>query len=192
MPRVMALMMLLLACGRAEPVRPGPRPPVFPCELSVEPRDLDFGELAPGGRASRSLLLRNRGDGLCSLSFPSLTVTSIGFFPLDSAELAGTGDGQLWAFVPPNGGAAVLARLDPSNANVLERYSLPTINSVGGWAIKFFGGSFFIFIGSDIWKVERRGLDRTRPEPTIPPVRVLVTPGRDIVGAGVSTCAPTQ
>ena len=139
-----------------------------------------------------TLYLASTSSQLGSLSFPSLTVTSIGFFPLESAELTGTGDGQLWAFVPPRGGSAVLARLDPSNANVLERYSLPTINSVGGWAIKFFGGAFFIFIGSDIWKVERRGLDPTRPEPTIPPVRVLVTPGRDIVGAGVSTCAPTQ
>ena len=65
--RVMVLMMLLLACGRTEPVRPGPRPPVFPCELSVEPRAIDFGELAQGGRASRSLVVRNLGDGLCSL-----------------------------------------------------------------------------------------------------------------------------
>lgn len=139
-----------------------------------------------------TLYLAAPDSRLGSLAFPSLTVSAIGSFPLGSSELAGTGDGQLWAFVPPRGASAVLARLDPATARILEQYSLPNITSVGGWAIKFFGGSFYVFIGSDIWRVERRGLDPTRPEPTIAPVRVLVTPGRDIVGAGVSTCAPTQ
>jgi hypothetical protein len=129
---------------------------------------------------------------LGKLAFPSLTVTSVGMINLDSVELAGTGDGQLWAFAPPRGGAAVLARLDPATAAVLERYELPTVNSVGGWAIKFFGGAFYLFIGSDIWKVERTSLDPMQLNPVRPPVRVLVSPGRDIVGAGVSTCAPTQ
>ena len=139
-----------------------------------------------------TLFLANTTSVLGTLAFPSLTVTSIGSFPLASSELAGTGDGQLWAFVPPRGSAAVLARLDPSNAALLERYELPTIDSVGGWAIKFFGGSFYVFIGADIWKVERSSLDPMQLHPVRPPIKVLVSEGRDIVGAGVSTCAPTQ
>lgn len=140
-----------------------------------------------------TLFLASPASALGTLSFPLLTVTQVGTFPLPSVELAGTGDGQLWAFGPPrNGTPGVLARLDPGNATILEQYSLPTINSVGGWAIKFFGGSFYIFIGSDIWEVERSSLDPSRPNPTRAPTLVLQTPGRDIVGAGVSTCAPTQ
>lgn len=139
-----------------------------------------------------TLFLATTNSRLGTLAFPSLTITPVGSFMLGSVELAGTGDGQLWAFAPPQGASAVLARLDPTNANVLERYTLPNINSVGGWAIKFFGGAFYIFIGEDIWKVERSALDPTLPEPTIPPVRVLNSPGRNVVGAGVSTCAPTH
>lgn len=139
-----------------------------------------------------TLFLATQASVLGTLSFPSLTVTTVGSFPLDSVELAGTGDGQLWAFAPPRGGAAVLARMNPSNAAVLERYELRNINSVGGWAIKFFGGAFYLFIGADIWRVERSSLDPGRLEPLTPPVKVLTSAGRDIVGAGVSTCAPTQ
>ena len=131
-------------------------------------------------------------SALGKLAFPSLTVTPVGAINLDSVELAGTGDGQLWGFAPPRGSVAVLARLDPATAAVVERYELPNIDSVGGWAIKFFGGAFYIFIGSDIWKVERTSLDPLQLNPTRPPVRVLRSVGRDIVGAGVSTCAPTQ
>ena len=75
---------------------------------------------------------------------------------------------------------------------MLERYRLPTVDSTGGWAIKFFGGAFYLFIGPDIWRVNRSSLDPSQPEPRTPPVKVLSSPGRDIVGAGVSTCAPTQ
>ena len=143
-----------------------------------------------------TLFLANWSAGAASslgtLSFPSLTVTPVGALDMTSAELAGTGDGQLWAFAPSRGSPAELARINPATAAVMERYSLPTVTSVGGWAIKFFGGAFYIFIGSDIWRVERASLDPTRPNPTSPPTRVLVSAGRDIVGAGVSTCAPVQ
>ena len=129
---------------------------------------------------------------LGSLAFPSLTVTALGTINQTSAELAGTGDGQLWAFSPAGTGPALLSRVDRTTGSTLERYQLPTVTSVGGWAIKFFGGAFYLFIGSDIWKVERSSLDPTRINPVTPPVRVLITAGRDIVGAGVSTCAPVQ
>lgn len=131
-------------------------------------------------------------SSLGKLAFPSLTVTTVGNMDMTSAELAGTGDGQLWAFAPSRGNVAELARLDPASGAVLERYSLPTLTSVGGFAIKFFGGAFYVFVGSDVWKVERSSLDPTRPTPVRPPTRVLVSAGRDIVGAGVSTCAPVQ
>ena len=127
------------------------------------------------------------------LDFPSLTTRFVGTAAVANAELTGTGDGQLWAFVPPNGGLTpTLARLDPATARVLERYELPTITSTGGWAVKFFGGAFFVFIGEDVWKVDRSSLDPAHLNPLRPPVKVLTSFGRDIVGAGVSTCAPVQ
>ncbi len=132
---------------------------------------------------------------LGKIAFPGLTVSAVGTIPLGSVELAGTGDGQLWGFSPSGQsgtGSAMLGRINPATGALLEKYTLPTITSVGGWAIKFFGGSFYVFVGSDVWKVDRASLDPTRPQPTSPPQKVLVSPGRDIVGAGVSTCAPVQ
>lgn len=141
-----------------------------------------------------STLFATGPAALGKLSFPSLTVTTVGPLSIGDVELAGTGDGQLWAFAQARaaGNTAFLARLDPTTARVLERYDLSSVTSIGGWAIKFFGGAFYLFVGSDIWKVERSSLDPTRPTPSPLPTRVLVSPGRDIVGAGVSTCAPVQ
>lgn len=171
---------------------------------SYQPDQSGFGTYGMGSTFDSSTgvdtlflsTLRN-ADGrswLGSLAFPSLTVTPLGPISEGNVELTGTGDGQLWAFAPPNGGAVpTLARVDPRNGQSLERYELRSINSLGGWAIKFFGGAFFVFIGSDVWKVERSSLDpANQPQPLSMPTRVLVSPGRDIVGAGVSTCAPIQ
>ena len=110
-------------------------------------------------------------------------------------EVAGTGDGQLWVFTPALGsttGTPVLARLDRNTAQTLEEYDVSGITSVGGFAIKFFGGSFYIFVGEDVWQVDRASLVPGQAQPTTPPQLVFSNPGRDVVGAGVSTCAPVQ
>ena len=132
---------------------------------------------------------------LATLSLSSFQVAPIGPIDVGDVELAGTGDGQLWAFTPGSSsatGAPVLARLDPLTAQTLEQYDVSGIDSVGGFAMKFFGGSFYIFVGQDVWAVDRASLVPGQPEPTTPPQLVFTNPGRDVVGAGVSTCAPVQ
>jgi streptogramin lyase len=155
-----------------------------------------MGSMWNSQTATDTLFISGNGAGsqLGILGLPSLVVTPVGPIPMPSVELAGTGDGQLWAFSPAGiaGGTAELGRIDPTSGSLLEHYTLPNVTSGGGWAIKFFGGSFFIFIGTDVWKLDRASLDPTQPQPTTPAKRVLVSPGRDIVGAGVSTCAPVQ
>jgi hypothetical protein len=50
--------------------------------------------------------------------------------------------------------------------------------------MKFWGGSFWIFIGNSVYAVDSTTQVLTEP---------LVSNGpRNIVGAGVSTCAPVQ
>lgn len=163
---------------------------------SFQPNQLGFSTFGMGSvfdsMTGVDTLFIATSSQLGTIAFPSLMVTRVGPIPLNNAELAGTGDGQLWAFAPANGGGiARLVRLDPTNSMALEQYDLPNLNSTGGWAIKFFGGAFFVFVGSDVWKIERSSLDPRFPAPTTPPVKVLTSPGRDIVGAGNSTCAPT-
>jgi hypothetical protein len=75
-----------------------------------------------------------------------------------------------------------LVRLDPKTGATLESFTYPALDQVGNWAMKFWGGSFWIFLGASVFRV-----DRTDPA-TIHTV-ITNAPHR-IVGAGVSTCAP--
>ncbi|MFO0724704.1 MAG: choice-of-anchor D domain-containing protein [Myxococcota bacterium] len=132
---------------------------------------------------------------LATLDLTRFVVSPVGSITLPSVELAGTGDGQLWAFTPSNVNSstvAVLARVDPADGTTLERYDLSGIESMGGFAVKFWGGAFYIFIGADVWKVERDSLLPGAHQPNAPPILVFTAPGANVVGAGVSTCAPVQ
>jgi hypothetical protein len=133
--------------------------------------------------------VNNKYSELAAVSFPSLAVTPIGLITTGNAELTGTGDGSLWGFIPAGKGPdpqgqAVLVQIDPASGATLETYSYPTLSGFldVSWAVKFWGGSFWIFLGSSIYQVPRDTPD------TI--TTAIAYTGRNIVGAGVSTCAP--
>ncbi len=127
---------------------------------------------------------------LATIAFPSLVVTPIGPVAAGNAELTGTGDGQLWGFVPDVGssnGRSTLVRIDPASGKTLESYTYPSLispTSGADWAVKFWGGSFWIFLNGSVYQV-------SRDNPAIIQT-VLSSTGRNVVGAGVSTCAPLQ
>jgi hypothetical protein len=123
---------------------------------------------------------------LGTLSFPDFDVTSlatIGGWP----EMSGTAEGELWAFFPGNNPPEV-ARLSRSG-QVLESIQVGRIEGQpNAWAFAHWGGKFWLFYKSQtdtstrVYRVER---DPITVEEVIP------ESGRYIVGAGVSTCAPT-
>ena len=125
---------------------------------------------------------------LATIAVPSLVVTPIGLVTAGNAELTGTGDGQLWGFVPNTASSnreSTLVRIDPATGKTLESYTYPSLVSSGGdvtWAVKFWGGSFWIFFNDSIYQVSRDSPDTIHA--------ALSNTGRYIVGAGVSTCAP--
>jgi hypothetical protein len=122
---------------------------------------------------------------LATVSFPSLVVTPVGPVTSGFPELTGTGDGELWGFMPASvaaSGATSLIRLDPSNGNTLEMHPYTNIPNSGDWALKFWGGSFWIFLGTSVIEVKRA-------TPDVLTVRIQDS-GRMVLGAGVSTCAP--
>jgi hypothetical protein len=125
---------------------------------------------------------------LATVSFPTLTVTPIGTVAAGSPELTGTGDGALWGFIPLSEstlGPATLLRLDTSSGAVLESHPYPSLSDSGAWAVKFWGGSFWIFLNSSVYRVPRDTPDVIQT--------VIANTGRlPITGAGVSTCAPLQ
>ncbi len=125
-------------------------------------------------------------NDLASIAFPSLVLTPIAPVSLGGGELAGTGDGELWDFIPDGnpGGGAVFAQLDPATANVLATLPLPNVETAEqSYATKFWGGSFWVFMGSQVYEVPRSSGVASL---------VIANDGYEIVGAGVSTCAPVQ
>jgi hypothetical protein len=132
----------------------------------------------------------NSQQNLGTLDFATLLVSNVGTMAINNCELAGTGDGELWCFSPdPNwpttGSTPVLAQIDWSTGNTLQTVlldTLPTGNEA--WAMKYFGGSFWIFVGNQVWAVDRTTFAVTNPLP--------YTAWPQVVGAGVSTCGSLQ
>jgi hypothetical protein len=123
---------------------------------------------------------------LATVSMPGLIVSPVG--TVDGLpELSGLGDGTLWGFVPDFEAVnktATLTQIDPANGNTIVSYSYPTLTGTSSWAMKFWGGYFYIFVGDTIFQVSRNA-PKTYST-------ALLHSGRNVVGAGVSTCAPLQ
>jgi hypothetical protein len=125
---------------------------------------------------------------LATVSFPSLAVTKVGVVEEGYSEMTGTGDGQLWGFIPnfaSSTNRAVLVRLDPNSGATLESYPYTSLTGGGAWAMKFWGGYFWIFLDTAVYKAKRE-----TPETIL--TAIADTRRSPILGAGVSTCAPVQ
>jgi hypothetical protein len=117
-------------------------------------------------------------------------VTTLGALP-SQAELTGTADGQLWAFLPLESPAA-LVELDKATGAELSRTrlsSFPNPGDIDTFAFAAWGGAHYLFVrtygmgeSTDVYEVDASGRM----------TQVVDRIGLNIVGAGVSTCAPTE
>lgn len=131
------------------------------------------------------------GKGLAKIDLGSLTLTRIGDFSgaLEgmAAELTGTGEGKLFGFFTtfPN---ATLAEIAKSNAATSGDKDLAGVSTGNAWAFSFWGGDFWFYTSSGLTpsRVTRLRTSTGAVEVVKPDVG-----GFRIVGAGVSTCAPT-
>lgn len=108
------------------------------------------------------------------------------------SEITGTGDARLYGFFANLlQGTTSVAEIDKSTATLKSVISLPNIDVGGGWAFAFWGGSFYLFtapFGDS--QVTKLTVDPADPNKGSTQVEVPSV-GFVIVGAGVSTCAPT-
>ncbi len=127
---------------------------------------------------------------LGSLDTSTFVITNLGAFSTDigEAELTGTGGGQLFGFGVVQGLAgANLATIDKGGALILNSVLVPTPQDPTGWAFSFWGGDFYFFTGLlDGSSV----VGRYRPADGSFVSDYATLPTSNIVGAGVSTCAP--
>lgn len=126
-----------------------------------------------------------------SSKFASINTQTLTSFDLGnvtgSPELTGTGNAELWGFFPTEGTPTV-QKIDKTNGGALRTFSEPTLAGQPlAWAFAFWGGDFWVFLMKDfetnttVYQVD--GTNGSIKSTT-------AAPGRTIVGAGVSTCAP--
>jgi hypothetical protein len=148
---------------------------------------MGFVSDAPGSEAETLFIAGTSTMELGSINLKSLTVKRIG--PVGGIpELTGTGTAELWGFFP-NPNRTFVAQIDKrtgATSNVIDTNAL--VGDPAAWAFAAWAGDFWIFLqrmGEDstqVHRVTRDGKFKTVLGPT----------GRRIVGAGVSTCAPTM
>jgi len=138
------------------------------------------------------------GLGFASLDLASLELTPIanfdGTFMGSGAELTGSGDGRLFGFFPA---AVSLAQIDPATARILASYDLTVGTPTAGsgefdFAVSFWGGIFLLYTAykgnAAAPTTDVTAFDPATGEST--PVASQI--GFNVVGAGSSTCVPTQ
>jgi hypothetical protein len=151
---------------------------------------MGFSTESAGGSAEVLYLSDSNGSGLARLDTKTLALTFVGAptGPLAGtpSELTGTGDGKLYGFFVTS--PAQVAELSKTTGDVVSAKPLPNVFAGTAWAFSFYGGDFFIYTSSD-----SGGSDVTKYSPATGAAQVVKPKiGFTIVGAGVSTCAPTS
>ncbi|MCO4774238.1 MAG: hypothetical protein KDA24_29695 [Deltaproteobacteria bacterium] len=127
---------------------------------------------------------------LAMLDVATWSLNTIGGLPSQS-ELTGNAAGELWAMLPLES-PAELVRLNKTTAQVEQTVYLsgfPNPYDIDTFAFATWGGSFYLFVrtygmgnSTDIYEVSATGQMSLLAGDT----------GMNVVGAGVSTCAPTN
>jgi hypothetical protein len=137
----------------------------------------------------RDQLYVANGDTVGVLDTSSWTITPIGGMPSQS-ELTGNADGELWAVLPLESPAKIIQidKTDGSALTTIPMRSFPEPVNIDTFAFATWGGDFYVFVGehgfgrtTDVYEVTATGTM----------TKVLADIGFDVVGAGVSTCAPS-
>ncbi len=127
---------------------------------------------------------------LGSIDVTNFTLQPIAMLSLSlgNPELTGTGDGRLYGF-GPNPAGSHIAEIDKTTGAVKSDVTVDLQESqFTAWAFAFWGGDFYTFTspqtGSTIVHRYTPGGSTTPP--------VVAKTSYTIVGAGVSTCAPSK
>ncbi|AKU94775.1 hypothetical protein AKJ09_01439 [Labilithrix luteola] len=133
------------------------------------------------------------GQGLAKIDLATFELTPLGNYSGDlrgmGAELTGTGEGKLFGFFTtfPN---ATLASIDKAKGATSNGVDLEGVFTGQAWAFSFWGGDFWFYtspgdVPSTVTRLAASG------DNSIEVVKEDVGNVGRIVGAGVSTCAPT-
>ncbi len=161
-------------------------------QLGLTQYGMGFSTETAGGTLDTLFIAGGSGPSvptstLATLSTTNMTATRRGTVQ-GWPELTGTGNAELWGFFPSAGGARI-EKLDKTTGAALTVFQIPSLaGEPMAWAFAAWGGDFWIFLmkGSDVQTTVYQVGGTTGQ------IKGMTSaPGRRIVGAGVSTCAPT-
>lgn len=151
------------------------------------------------GSTDDTLFVAGGGDPTfdTSSTLAKLDTTSMSSTPVGTVtgwpELTGTGNAELWGFFPNANGSSTprVEQIDKTSGQGVKTFNISDSRLQGismAWAFAFWGGDFWIFLMTDadsattVYQVDGTNGSIKGATPTNT---------RTIVGAGVSTCAPT-
>jgi hypothetical protein len=132
-------------------------------------------------------------NGLGSIDVTSFSIANIGQFTGalagQKAELTGTGDGRLFGFFAT--WPVQVAQIDKTGTTQAP-VPITGLRPPSDWAFSFWGGHFYLYTSQGLPVPAGQGSDVTDYDPASGAIDTsyLTGVGFDIVGAGVSTCAP--
>jgi hypothetical protein len=167
--------------------------PLLKCtKTSFEPGQHGFDTFGMGfssqGPDNETLYVANAdGSGLGRIDLTTMKLAKVGDYDKISAraELTGTGEGKLFGAF--EGNPYVVAEIDKTSAAIVSQAKQDAINysaSSSNFAFAFWGGDFWIFVGPG------GATDVFQYDPVAGQTSKVSSVDFEIVGAGVSTCAP--
>jgi hypothetical protein len=131
-------------------------------------------------------------QGLGKLDLTSQTLSPIGPFSGalqgQDAELTGTGDGRLFGFFTTT--PIVVATIDKASGATSSPATLTGVETPNFWAFSFWGGDFYLYTCPGD-PTRTTNVTHYSPSTGLIDTAYMTNIGFRIVGAGVSTCAPT-
>lgn len=128
-------------------------------------------------------------QGLAKIDLTTMTLTPIGGYDLlqARAEMTGTGDAKLFGAF--EGSPYIVAQVDKTSAHIISQAPQSAINyppNGSNFAFAAWGGDFWLFVGPGT------STDVFHYKPSDGSTVLAKSVGFAVVGAGVSTCAPTK
>lgn len=161
-----------------------------PSQEGVRAFGMGFVSNGSGSSDESLYVADNNGTGIGKIDTKTLKLTLVGeaggALSGHGAELTGTGDGRLFGFFTTE--PATLAEVDKASGKASAPRSLPSVSTGSAYSFSFWGGDFW-FYTSDGGGGSRVTRLKAATDNSVSVVMADV--GFVIVGAGVSTCAPT-
>jgi hypothetical protein len=121
---------------------------------------------------------------LAKVNTSAMTAQVVGTEP-DLPEMTGNSNAELWGFIPSASDARVV-QFDKANGDIIKAFDVPSLaGTSNGYAFAHWGGDYWVFLSTQSMTTVYQ-IDHTSGAIT----STTLAPGRTVVGAGVSTCAP--